>query len=133
MANSKKEYQKQYYINNAEKIKSYMREFRQVHKEKVAFWDRRKKYRRKYGIEVEDFDRMFSEQDGRCLICGKHQVELTKRLAVDHCHTSGQVRGLLCSDCNGKLGWFEMWENNIREYLGRDRTVGSGESILPGS
>lgn len=71
--------------------------------------ERRRKYRLKtvYGITVEDYDRMYLEQFGRCKICDKHQQEFTKRLYVDHCHITGKVRGLLCFNCNiaiGKLG-----------------------------
>lgn len=62
--------------------------------------------RRKYGLERADFDRMVVEQGNRCRICrrepngnGHHA-----RLHVDHCHTSGRVRGLLCSNCNTMIG-----------------------------
>ena len=49
----------------------------------------------------------FIPKEGKCGICDKHQVELSKRLAVDHDHETMEVRGLLCIDCNtsiGKLG-----------------------------
>lgn len=42
-------------------------------------------------------------QSGKCLICN----EIPKRLVVDHCHTSGKVRGLLCDHCNTGLGRFK--------------------------
>jgi hypothetical protein len=45
---------------------------------------------------------MFDEQDGKCLIC---QEAVT--LVVDHCHTTGQIRGLLCNPCNTSLGHFK--------------------------
>ena len=45
---------------------------------------------------------MFAKQDGRCAICCREQD--SKRLAVDHDHHTGQVRGLLCSDCNRGIG-----------------------------
>jgi hypothetical protein len=47
---------------------------------------------------------MFTKQDGRCKICNIVQEELIKALAVDHCHTTGKVRGLLCRECNLMLG-----------------------------
>ena len=62
--------------------------------------------RRKYGISENDYNKMFEEQKGCCAICGKHQVELTKSLAVDHNHISNQNRGLLCDSCNLGLGKF---------------------------
>jgi len=49
---------------------------------------------------------MFAEQEGCCAICGKHQSEQKKRLEVDHCHETGHVRALLCTNCNTALGKF---------------------------
>lgn len=58
---------------------------------------------RKLGLEPEDYDRMFEEQDGKCAICRKPEVS-GKRLAVDHDHETNRVRGLLCRNCNVALG-----------------------------
>lgn len=56
-----------------------------------------------FGIGIEEYDKMLELQDGRCAICGC--LPRTKRLAVDHCHESKAIRGLLCSRCNkGLLG-----------------------------
>lgn len=64
-----------------------------------------------YRITHQDYAAMEARQDYRCAIC--RQPEKTgrggtiRRLCIDHCHTTGRVRGLLCSDCNqgiGKLG-----------------------------
>jgi len=59
---------------------------------------------RTYGITLEDYNEMFSEQSGCCAICNTHQSEFKKSLCVDHCHTTGKVRGLLCQFCNTALG-----------------------------
>lgn len=56
--------------------------------------------RKKYGITFEQYEVMYAEQQGKCLICLKHK----DRLAVDHCHSSGTVRGLLCRVCNSGIG-----------------------------
>lgn len=58
-----------------------------------------------HGLEPHEFDRMFNEQNGVCAICGK-ECASGKRLAIDHNHTTGRVRGLLCSNCNTSLGGF---------------------------
>lgn len=62
--------------------------------------------RRKYGIGIEQFNQMFADQNGRCAICGRHQTEFAKGLAVDHNHSTGAVRSLLCPNCNHGLGCF---------------------------
>jgi len=60
-----------------------------------------------YGISIEERDKLLSEQDFACAICGVLEVNLKKKLAIDHCHTSQKVRGLLCTVCNLGLGKFK--------------------------
>lgn len=64
---------------------------------------RLKKY---YNITVEQFNEMFSNQLECCAICIKHQSEFNRVFAVDHCHVTGKIRGLLCYRCNQGLGNF---------------------------
>lgn len=75
----------------------------------------------KYGITLTDYDKMFEDQSGLCAIC--HKPETTgKRLAVDHCHSSGKIRGLLCSNCNRGIGHLQDSVeilNSAIEYLRR--------------
>lgn len=66
-----------------------------------------RKIEKSYGINKKRYTEMFNEQGGRCKICLKHQTEFNKNLSIDHCHTSGVVRGLLCSFCNTGLGMFK--------------------------
>lgn len=63
--------------------------------------------RRKYGIGLIEYRAMQMEQGFKCKICGTHQLDLKVALAVDHCHTSGIIRGLLCTRCNTALGLFK--------------------------
>lgn len=78
--------------------------------------------RSQYGITVTDYKRMLQAQGGGCLLCGGTNKS-GKRLAVDHCHTTGVVRGLLCTNCNVGLGCFkdspELMMKAI-EYLDRN-------------
>lgn len=64
-------------------------------------------YTRKFGMTAEDFDRMLAEQDGRCAICGTDTPGGRGEFCIDHCHVSGEVRGILCSRCNTGLGQFQ--------------------------
>lgn len=63
--------------------------------------------KRYYGLSIEDWDKMFAEQQGCCAICGKHQSELKRALEVDHNHQTGCVRKLLCGRCNRLVGSME--------------------------
>ncbi len=63
------------------------------------------KLQRAYGITLDQWQEMFEKQKGCCKICGKHQSELKQTLSVDHCHSTGEVRALLCRQCNTVLGF----------------------------
>lgn len=75
---------------------------------------RDKLYQKQYGINLEDYEAMLEEQDGVCAICFEPPSEPVRRgvnedarrLAVDHNHETGAVRGLLCAKCNQGLGSF---------------------------
>ena len=86
--------------NVAQQRKAY----NQSYKERNPDSQKAAALKRLYNITLEDYDKMFSKQNGCCTICNRHQSEFKKALAVDHCHVTGLVRGLLCSDCNLILG-----------------------------
>lgn len=60
---------------------------------------------RTYGLKPGEYERMYKEQGGVCAIC-RRATGATKRLAVDHDHNTGLVRGLLCGPCNKLVGYF---------------------------
>lgn len=64
-------------------------------------------FRSKYGITLEQYNNLLREQDHCCAICLKHESEFSKRLSVDHCHGTGNIRELLCTLCNTGLGVFK--------------------------
>ena len=63
-----------------------------------------------YGLSIEDYETMFSDQGGVCAICQKAETVIHRtterqiRLSVDHDHNTGEIRGLLCQRCNQALG-----------------------------
>lgn len=61
---------------------------------------------RLYGISSAEYDQILIDQDGKCKIC-REKCSTGKRLAVDHCHETKKIRGLLCSRCNTSIGKFE--------------------------
>ena len=79
----------------------------QIHKYYVT---RKRKQRnftllRKYGITIEQYEKIFDKQCGKCAICGLTAENNKKALAVDHCHSTNTVRGLLCNNCNVAIGF----------------------------
>lgn len=80
--------------------------------------------RRNYGIGLDEYDRLYEEQGGVCKICHLPQSDKrTKRLCVDHNHTDGHVRGLLCSHCNRGIGLLKddyRLAQSAAEYLAAD-------------
>lgn len=64
---------------------------------------------KKYGLSKNAYLEMLRSQEGRCFICRKRPEDTKPRrnLAVDHDHRTGQIRGLLCFNCNHRLlGWY---------------------------
>ena len=85
----------------------------------------RKSLLEKYNITLKEYEKRFAAQGGVCAICGKSETRKNqyglRRLAVDHDHKTGKVRGLLCSKCNQGIGYFNedikiLWETI--KYLG---------------
>lgn len=71
-------------------------------------WRINRLLKKKYGITYEDYKRMLADQGGKCGLCEcddpSKSNSYTKFFAVDHCHETGKVRGLLCFKCNIILG-----------------------------
>lgn len=81
----------------------YRKKKREENPEAHRLYSRRYSLKRNYGITVEHYNNMFLEQKGKCKLCRIEQTG-TKRLAVDHCHATNKVRGLLCDKCNRAIG-----------------------------
>jgi hypothetical protein len=84
------------------------RQWRNRNPDKVKSYD----LKRKFNITLHDYERLFQQQNYVCAICQQPERSLDKdggprRMPVDHCHTTGKVRGLLCTSCNRALGMFK--------------------------
>lgn len=58
---------------------------------------------RRYGITLEQYNELLKKQEEKCAMCDRHQDEFKTRLAVDHNHVTGEIRGLLCNYCNHRV------------------------------
>jgi len=67
-----------------------------------------------YGITLDQYNQMLADQQDKCAICFRKRSK-SRRLAVDHCHKTGKVRGLLCTRCNLAFGYVN---ENLDTILG---------------
>jgi len=112
--------------NNPEKFKATQKRYAQSEKGKKAIKRNQQKFvktkkgkrrnrkawlKAAYKMTLEQYDEMFEAQNGVCAICGRPETAtlngIAKRLAVDHNHETGEIRGLLCHKCNGTLGYVD--------------------------
>lgn len=101
-----------YYLKHSERLKTYAREWRRAHPGYKSEYDKSHPERRKnnnlqrlYGISFDEYNKMLDAQGGACAICGKPSgTDKYDILRVDHDHDTGEVRGLLCLNCNSMLG-----------------------------
>lgn len=80
--------------------------------------------KRMYGISLEEYNELSERQNHKCAICNEKEIYYrNKVLCVDHCHTTGKIRGLLCNTCNRVLGMFKENKEillNAIKYLEKD-------------
>ncbi len=113
-----REYQREYRLKNKEKRKRYSKE----HHAKNPDARRSIVYKKTYGITLENYNEMLAKQNNVCAVCKQPEVILhnitkkPKRLAIDHDHKTGQVRGLLCHRCNVFLGNYEELRDLIPQF-----------------
>ncbi|AZV02150.1 putative endonuclease VII [Pectobacterium phage Arno162] len=97
---------RKYFKANHDKVREARREYYKTNPDKK----REKALKNKYKIGLDKYEAMLARQGGVCAICGNLEkaydtrYKVLRRLAVDHCHTTGVVRGLLCSACNIGIG-----------------------------
>ncbi len=102
--------QKKHKLNNPDSLREWQKLYRQKNYDTKIRWHRLKNM---FGIDKNIYEEMLSQQNSVCAICkqpesfkskiGRNRSEF---LCVDHCHDSGNIRGLLCRKCNAALGGF---------------------------
>lgn len=89
---------------NKDNYNTWAREYRKKNPEKHKGQNLKRYWPGLTGPEAYvEYMKIFDVQGGRCAICGIPNEELSRELAVDHCHKTQKVRGLLCSPCNGQV------------------------------
>ena len=116
------EYERGLRIRNpafAERQRENSRQWARKHKPQKAEADRRYHLLRTYGITLEEYNAMLEAQGVVCAICKRDANGWN--LAVDHCHVTGRIRGLLCPSCNRVCGFIDNpeWYATAMAYLGK--------------
>jgi len=106
-----------------QKRREYDRKYRRGNPAAVRAVQRKAYLKRNFGITPERYTELEQSQNSKCAIC--HGVQPSgRRLAVDHCHDTGKVRGLLCNPCNTAIGLLGDDPERLRaavSYLERSR------------
>jgi len=135
---NKSEYTKRYRQKHPERAKAYMKKYREEHPEKFRAWKKKdreihkdvisertqkwrqanpdkmngQRLRQRYSLSKADYEKLVKAQNGICAICGKEPNG--HRLFIDHDHKTGNMRGLLCRNCNFAL---ELFEDDSKRLL----------------
>lgn len=99
-------------------------------KEYMKNYIRERSLKQKYNLTIDEYNKLLTLQDNKCLICNKIETNKDKsgkikNLAVDHCHKTGKIRGLLCCSCNLGLGYFKEETESLKnaiEYLKKNKS-----------
>jgi len=110
------------YRASPEKAKERARRWGQENRAFVSARNRAMRLKNKYGLTQEKYDEIGEAQQWKCAICGSASTgsKNSTNLSVDHCHTTGVIRGLLCHPCNAGIGYLKESENimqNAIKYL----------------
>lgn len=112
---------------------AYMRAWQRAARAADPDYGKNAYMKRVYKVDLEWFNQQFDLQNGVCDICGKPETAIIHgrkiSLAVDHCHDTGRVRGLLCQACNRGLGFMKHKEDILQSAINYLQKHDSGASI----
>jgi len=122
--NSEKEktQSKEWQKNNPEKAKAHTAKYELKHPEKVKERKKLSGIKIKYGLSLQQWEKILENQGGKCAICGREEKIIKEipscnnDLCVDHDHSTGEIRGLLCDFCN--RCFLGSLEKNIIDIIG---------------
>jgi hypothetical protein len=109
-----KAYSRAHYHKNREKRMAQQNAWRAANPERARTYNREARLKSSYGLTPERFEALLSSQGSCCAICETDTPGGRGTWKVDHCHTSGKVRGLLCNGCNVGLGYFKDDTNALK-------------------
>ena len=131
-AEERKQYRREQYLKHKDKEKAAREIYYSKNKKEIL--ERQQKYNKEnpikrknamlkyeYGITLDDYNKMFNEQEGKCAICQRHQNDLTRTLCVDHDHKTNKVRALLCVTCNTDVSVVENRLEEMTKYINKHR------------
>ena len=72
---------------------------------------------KKFGIKHDYYEKLSEEQNHVCAICGGKENSYKKFLHIDHNHETGEIRGLLCRNCNNGLGCFKDNKDYLKQAI----------------
>ena len=102
-----KEYAAAYREANRDKTRASSKKSYLKNREKHLLRVEERRLEREYGLTKKAHNILFEQHNNRCAICNIESGIGLKKLVVDHCHSTGKVRGLLCRLCNTSLGGFK--------------------------
>ena len=93
--------------------RAYCKRMSKADPEQWSKWRREKHLKSFYGLTPEDYELIVISHNNCCAICGVKPI----KLYIDHCHTNGHVRGLLCQQCNTMLGMAKDNTTTLRNAI----------------
>lgn len=101
----RKKYRREVSVRN--RTSAYNKKYAENNPELMKKKDRKNSLKRFWNMTLEEFESLKKKQGGTCALCPKTESNPHKSLCIDHCHTTGKIRGLLCDNHNRALGLFK--------------------------
>lgn len=124
------ESQRNYYADKPDQYRNYVKKrrykYKGIHKRVANL--------KTFGLTIKEYEEMLFTQNNQCAICGTFQCSSGRRFAIDHCHQTGRIRGLLCLRCNQAIGKFHdnyFLLQQAADYVSGRISVGHPERRKP--